>query len=70
MARIQRGLPRRPARLYPVGTRLTMRDGRVFEVRQKVITVYEHHWAGGPGQWVKDRTRYWALVSGNGNGPS
>lgn len=64
MAKIRRSLPRRPAWLYPVGTTLTFRNGRVFEVVTERISVVGFF---GDIEW-QDSQRFWREVLPYGDG--
>lgn len=57
---IKRSLPRRSPRRYPVGTSLTLRDGRVFEV----VELREKFWDDpslgcGGGMWAWRTIKEW-----------
>lgn len=58
---VKRSIPRRPAWLYPVGSILTMKDGRSFKVTTEKIKVWDDPSMGhGGGDWVWiDSSRYW-----------
>jgi hypothetical protein len=58
-SRLIRPWPRRPAWLYPVGTLLTLRDGRTFQVAVHSLRMYDIH-ADGEGYSY----RVWTLEEG------
>lgn len=60
MARIKRPIPRRPAWWYPVGTTLTLRDGRVFRVIAEREKVWDDPSQGrGGGNWAWQDVYRW-----------
>lgn len=51
--RIKRPYPRRPASWYPVGTELSLRDGRKFAVvAPQVEQWYDPTEGHGGGEWI------------------
>lgn len=62
---VQRGLPRRPAWLYPEGSVLTMRDGRRFIVYYQETKVYDEFGVmGNPADYIYSRwRRQWKQIS-------
>lgn len=64
MAKLVRPFPRRPAWLYPVGTVLTLNDGRVFKVVTENLVVWNDPTEGrGGGDWVlEDSARFWRQI--------
>lgn len=65
MAKVVRSRPRRPAFLYPVGTTLTLKDGRVFEVVTERVKYWDDPSMGrGGGDWAwKDSQKFWRRTS-------
>lgn len=65
IARVVRSRPRRPASWYPVGSRLVLRDGRVFRVATEPRRVWVDPSLGcGGGEWrIVESPRFWQEVS-------
>ena len=63
MARLVRSLPRRSPNRYPVGTTLTLRDGRTFEVAtESYVDWYDPTEGNGGGNWETFTRKIWKLV--------
>ena len=63
MAKLVRSLPRRSPRRYPLGTTLTLRDGRTFEV----VPEYYDDWTDPENPYSVSMSTYyrkiWQLVT-------
>ena len=61
--RLVRPYPRRNPGRYPVGTLLTLRDGRTFEVLGRPTRVWDDPTEGnGGGDWITVCSHVWVLI--------